>query len=405
MSKSKLTISVIGLGYIGLPTAAFFASAGHRVFGVDVDRCVVDTVNSGAIHIVEPGLGELVSDVVTQGKLSAHTSVRPTDVYLICVPTPLIPRDGTPAPDLTYVYSAVEAVTPNLKAGDIVILESTCPVGTSDRMFERISKDTGSEVEVYFAYCPERVLPGRVLEELDSNPRVVGGINEESTRIVSELYRSVTSAPVFETNAKTAEMSKLAENSYRDINIAFANELSLICHEHNLDVWQLITAANMHPRVDILQPGPGVGGHCIAVDPWFIVSESPTSSRLIRTAREVNDEKPNWVAARVTEQAKRMGVNKVACFGLAFKPNIDDFRGSPAELVVRSLLESGLAVACVEPHISQHPEYALVSAQKAVEDCDLIVFLVNHDGFEQFRSLSVGPQVVTMDFCGALQMK
>ena len=189
-------------------------------------------------------------------------------------------------------------------------------------------------------------------------------------------------------------MSKLAENSYRDINIAFANVLSLICHEHNLDVWELITAANMHPRVDILQPGPGVGGHCIAVDPWFIVSESPTSSRLIRTAREVNDEKPNWVAARVTEQAKRMGVTKVACFGLAFKPNIDDFRGSPAELVVRSLLESGLAVACVEPHISQHPEYALVSAQKAVEDYDLIVFLVNHDGFEQFRSLSVGPQVV-----------
>ena len=397
------TISVIGLGYIGLPTAAAFASRKKKVVGVDVNQHAVDTINRGAIHIVEPDLDKVVKDAVEGGYLRAVTKPQPADAFLIAVPTPF---KGDHEPDLSYVETAAKSLAPVLKKGDLVILESTSPVGATEQMAAWLAEarpdlrfpQHGDNCDVFIAYCPERVLPGKVMVELLENDRVIGGMTPACSARASELYRIFLRGECVETNARTAEMCKLTENSFRDVNIAFANELSLICAEQKINVWELIALANRHPRVNILQPGPGVGGHCIAVDPWFIVAQNPELARLIRTAREVNDAKPTWVLDQVKQQladcltasGKRASEVTIACFGLAFKPNIDDLRESPAMTVAHLIAEwhSGSTLV-VEPHVADIParlahEAALVSTQDALQQADIIVMLVDH---AQFRAI------------------
>ena len=397
------TISVIGLGYIGLPTAAVFASKGKKVIGVDINVRAVETINRGDIHIVEPELGDVVREAVQAGHLRATTQAEAADAFLIAVPTPFI---GDHQPDLSYVQSAALSIAPVLKTGDLVILESTSPVGATEQMAAWLAEarpdlrfpQHGDNCDVFIAYCPERVLPGKVMVELLENDRVIGGMTPACSARASELYRIFLRGECVETTARTAEMCKLTENSFRDVNIAFANELSLICAEQNINVWELIALANRHPRVNILQPGPGVGGHCIAVDPWFIVAQNPELARLIRTAREVNDAKPTWVLDQVKQQladcltasGKRASEVTIACFGLAFKPNIDDLRESPAMTVAHLIAEwhSGSTLV-VEPHVAEIParlahEAALVSTQDALQQADIIVMLVDH---AQFRAI------------------
>ncbi|WP_058960378.1 UDP-N-acetyl-D-mannosamine dehydrogenase [Type-E symbiont of Plautia stali] len=397
------TISVIGLGYIGLPTAAVFASKGKKVIGVDINVRAVETINRGDIHIVEPELSDVVRNAVQAGYLRATTEAEAADAFLIAVPTPFI---GDHQPDLSYVQAAALSIAPVLKTGDLVILESTSPVGATEQMAAWLAEarpdlrfpQHGDNCDVFIAYCPERVLPGKVMVELLENDRVIGGMTPACSARASELYRIFLRGECVETNARTAEMCKLTENSFRDVNIAFANELSLICAEQNINVWELIALANRHPRVNILQPGPGVGGHCIAVDPWFIVAQNPDLARLIRTAREVNDAKPTWVLDQVKQQladcltasGKRASEVTIACFGLAFKPNIDDLRESPAMTVAHLIAEwhSGSTLV-VEPHVAEIPaqlahEAALVSTQDALQQADIIVMLVDH---AQFRAI------------------
>ena len=328
-------VSVIGLGYIGLPTAALLASNGYSVVGMDVSEHAVKTINQGKIHIVEPDLDAFVRSAVAAGRLQAFIEPQPGDVYMICVPTPFHEGGAIPQPNIDYVLTATRSIAPFVKAGDLVILESTSPVGTTEEI-QNVLRAAGVQVDdVHIAYCPERVLPGKIMTELVENDRIVGGITPLATRAVADFYRTFVRGAVLETDAKTAEMCKLTENSFRDVNIAFANELSFICDKEGINVWDLIQLANRHPRVNILQPGVGVGGHCIAVDPWFVVSRDPENSRLIKTAREVNNLKTDWVVEKikltVTEIEKdRNSPIKVACLGLAFKPDIDDLRESPA---------------------------------------------------------------------------
>ena len=337
------SICVMGLGYIGLPTASLLATKGFKVTGVDVSQKVVDTINRGEIHIVEPDLDILVKSAVHSGNLSASLEPVEADVFIIAVPTPF--KDGGPdhisgkKPDLSYIEAATKKIAPFVKPGNLVILESTSPVGTTDEVVATILKSEGHSVgdEVYVAHCPERVLPGRILIELVENDRVVGGINEASTAVTVNFYERFVRGAVLATTAKTAEMVKLTENSSRDVQIAFANELSMICETESIDTWEVIELANRHPRVNILQPGPGVGGHCIAVDPWFIVDRSPGCSNLIRTAREVNDAKPEWVIGRVKKCADKFKSPVIACLGLAFKADVDDLRESPAFDIVKRL--------------------------------------------------------------------
>ncbi|KGT89022.1 UDP-N-acetyl-D-mannosamine dehydrogenase [Enterobacter cancerogenus] len=394
------TISVIGLGYIGLPTAAVFASKGKKVIGVDINVRAVETINRGDIHIVEPELGDVVREAVQAGHLRATTQAEAADAFLIAVPTPFI---GDHQPDLSYVQAAALSIAPVLKTGDLVILESTSPVGATEQMAAWLAEarpdlrfpQHGDNCDVFIAYCPERVLPGKVMVELLENDRVIGGMTPACSARASELYRIFLRGECVETNARTAEMCKLTENSFRDVNIAFANELSLICAEQKINVWELIALANRHPRVNILQPGPGVGGHCIAVDPWFIVAQNPELARLIRTAREVNDAKPTWVLDQVKQQladcltasGKRASEVTIACFGLAFKPNIDDLRESPAMTVAHLIAEwhSGSTLV-VEPHVADIParlanEATLVSTEDALQQADIIVMLVDHAPF------------------------
>lgn len=396
------TISVIGLGYIGLPTAAAFASRKKSVIGVDVNQHAVDTINKGQIHIVEPDLDKVVKQAVEEGHLKAYTTPQPADAYLIAVPTPF---KGEHEPDLAYVEAAARSIAPVLKKGDLIILESTSPVGSTEKMAEWLAEarpdltfphQQGEDADIDVAYCPERVLPGQVMIELIRNDRVVGGMNRKSSERASELYKIFLEGECVITNARTAEMCKLTENSFRDVNIAFANELSLICADQDINVWELISLANRHPRVNILQPGPGVGGHCIAVDPWFIVSQNPKQSRLIHTARLVNDGKPVWVIDQVkaavadclTETGKRANEIKIACFGLAFKPNIDDLRESPAMNITKQVADwhSGTTFA-VEPNIHELPTKLkgiteLVSTEQALKDADIILMLVDHQQFK-----------------------
>lgn len=393
-SDKKPDVCVVGLGYIGLPTAAVVARSGCRVNGVDVSEKVVETINRGEIHIEEVDLDGLVHGVVSRGLLTASTEVKPADVFIIAVPTPF---DKDHAPDLTYVLNAGRSVAPVLKAGDVVILESTSPVGTTEQLRDQLAAArpdlkfpglTSETPDVSIAYCPERVLPGKILEELTNNDRSIGGITPRCARKALAFYKLFVRGTCVTTDSRSAEMTKLVENAYRDVNIAFANELSIISDKLGLDVWEVIRLANRHPRVNILQPGPGVGGHCIAVDPWFIVHSAPEESPLIRTARGVNDCKIHHVIAKADELVKANPNARVACLGLAFKANIDDFRESPARLVAATLARRfGARISIVEPYASELPREfegtgaSLIDIDTALEDCDLLVVLVDHDVF------------------------
>lgn len=409
------TISVIGLGYIGLPTAAVFASRKKKVIGVDVNQKAVDTINRGEIHIVEPDLDMVVHAAVTEGYLKAVTIPEPADAFLIAVPTPF--KDDH-EPDLGYIESASKAIAPVLKKGDLVILESTSPVGATEQMAEWMAQARpdltfpqthGEASDIRVAHCPERVLPGHVLRELVQNDRVIGGMTLKCSEKAAALYKTFVEGECVMTNARTAEMCKLTENSFRDVNIAFANELSIICDKLDINVWELIRLANRHPRVNILQPGPGVGGHCIAVDPWFIVSKTPEQARLIRTAREVNDSKPEWVIEKVklaiadfllANPHKTAGSVVVACFGIAFKPDIDDLRESPSlDIALRLREELVGSVYVVEPNIDYLPEALTVLELKgiseALNEADIIVMLVDHSQFKKIEnSLYKGKMLV-----------
>lgn len=391
-------ICVIGLGYIGLPTSAALAARGFSIHGVEVNASVVETINAGDTHIVEPELDLLVRAAVEAGRLKAHLEPAEADVFMICVPTPI--REDKTA-NLDYVWSAAKQIAPFVKAGNLVLLESTSPPRTTERVAEIVAAESGVAADAFHvAHAPERVLPGRILREVVENDRIVGGINDISTEVAARFYEKFVSGRILETTARTAEMAKLVENSFRDVNIAFANELSVLCEELEIDVWELIGLANRHPRVEILSPGPGVGGHCLAVDPWFIVELAPSSSKLIRTAREVNEAKPHWVVERVRRKAERFKNPKIACLGLAYKPDVDDLRESPAVEITEQLVRAGIGdVWAVEPFISDHPEIPLRELQSGVEDADIVLLLVGHRQFKRMPHQWLREKVV-FDVCG-----
>jgi UDP-N-acetyl-D-mannosaminuronic acid dehydrogenase len=390
-------VVVVGLGYIGLPTAAIIARQNISVTGVDVNENVVNTINQGRIHIVEPELDGLVKAVVERKMLMANTKPVEADVFVVAVPTPF---KGQHEPDISYVEKATSSVIPFLKEGSIYILESTSPVGTTEKMAELIFNQRPElKGKISIAYCPERVLPGNVIHELVSNDRVIGGIDEVSAEKACEFYRLFVKGQLHKTNSRTAEMCKLTENSYRDANIAFANELSIICDKAGIDVWELISLANKHPRVKILQPGTGVGGHCIAVDPWFIVSDFQNEATLIRTSRERNLYKTHWVIEKIEKSISQFkGEPKVAFMGLAFKPDIDDLRESPAiEVFEYFQNNSSIKKLLVEPNVSQFKNFELTNYEKAYEEADIVVFLVSH---KEFKTLPKTIGKIELDFCG-----
>jgi UDP-N-acetyl-D-mannosaminuronic acid dehydrogenase len=394
-ADTKTKVSVIGLGYIGLPTAALIARSGFQVLGIDVSANVVDTINSGKVHIEEVDLDGLVQGVVARGTLRASLEVAESDVFVIAVPTPV---SAEHAPDISYILKATSAIAPVLKPGDLIILESTSPVGTTEEMCALIAKlrpdlkvpgRTADVPDLFIAYCPERVLPGRILIELVNNDRCIGGITPRCARKAMTFYRQFVRGQCVTTTARSAEMVKLVENSFRDVNIAFANELSILSDRMGIDVWDVIRLANLHPRVNILQPGPGVGGHCIAVDPWFIVHSEPEHSHLIRTAREVNEAKTDHVIERACAMIDAEPSASVACLGLAFKPNIDDFRESPAVKVASALARKyGDRIKLVEPYATDAPmEFAgsgarLLDLDSALDACPIFIVLVDHDVFK-----------------------
>lgn len=394
MKMDPKNIVVMGMGYIGLPTASMLATKGHQVLGVDINPEAVETINQGKVHIVEPDLDILVKAAVNSGHLKASLEPSEADIFILAVPTPFKKDDGghSKIPDLCYVDAATAMVVPYLKSGDLIILESTSPVGTTERIAQLIQElrpdlyaqqDPNHRTPVYVAHCPERVLPGHIMRELVDNDRIVGGIDKVSAEKARELYSSFCNGDIYLTDSKTAEMAKLVENSFRDVNIAFANELSLICDKLEINVWELIQLANKHPRVNILRPGPGVGGHCIAVDPWFIVSAAPEEARLIRTAREVNDHKPEWVINKVKAKAGKFKKPVIGCLGLAFKANIDDLRESPALEIARKLVADGVGeiMAC-EPNVNgSFKEFPLYGLAQVVKEADILVVLVDHEEF------------------------
>src|SRR5262245_230007 len=396
-------ICVVGLGYIGLPTAAVLASRGYGVHGVELKQAVVDVINSGKAHVVEPDLDILVRAAVQTGKLKAHTKPAEADVFIICVPTPCA-QDHSP--DLSYVYAATEAICSYLKPGNLVVLESTVSPGTTEEMAAIIQKRAGLRPpDVLLAHAPERVRPAQILREVVENDRSVGGIDELSTQACADFYRTFVSGELLLTNARTAETAKLVENSYRDVNIAFANELSLLADELKLDVWELIGLANRHPRVNILAPGCGVGGHCIAVDPWFLVHKAPGITKLIRTAREVNNHKPHYVVQRVLRNAERFKHPKIACLGLAYKPDIDDLRESPAVEIVEALGQANVGeIRVVEPNIPSHPDFSLMPLDVALMDADIVLLLVAHRQFKRIPPNMLAEKII-IDTCGALRPK
>lgn len=395
-------VVTVGLGYIGLPTSALIANSGIAVHGVDISQHVVDTINAGKIHIVEPDLDKAVAKAVAEGFLKADTKPVQADTYLVVVPTPF---KGDHQPDISYVQAATEGIIPLLKEGDLYVIESTSPVGTTEKMMALIfSKRPELEGKISLAYCPERVLPGNVMYELVHNDRVIGGVNEASTQKALAFYSQFVQGELHPTNARTAEMCKLTENASRDSQIAFANELSLICDKADINVWDLIRLANKHPRVNILQPGCGVGGHCIAVDPYFLTADFPMESRMIAQARETNNYKSFWCAekvktARLEFEIKNGRQPAIAIMGLAFKPNIDDLRESPAiHIAERVLQDSGDAdMYIVEPNVHEHKVFKLTDYKDAVVNADIIVFLVAHN---EFKTLEISEGKVVLDFCG-----
>ena len=400
------TCCVVGLGYIGLPTAAVLAKAGHRVIGVDVNAQVVATVNQGRIHIVEPDLDQAVAAAVASGSLSAQLTPASADVFLIAVPTPFRSgADGIPQPNIDYVLAAARAIAPDLRPGNLVLLESTSPVGTTEKVAEVIAQASGlSSEQLHIAYCPERVLPGRILQELISNDRVIGGLTPAAAAAGQAFYASFCQGELLATTARTAELVKLTENSFRDVNIAFANELSLVCDQLAINVRELIRLANHHPRVNVLQPGCGVGGHCIAVDPWFIAAAAPHCTLLIQAARRVNDGKSRWVIDQVQARAAALEAHlgrpaRIGCLGLAFKPDVDDLRESPALHITTELLVAGLDVVACEPNLSDHPTIKLHALEQVLVDADLLVFLVAHT---PFKGLDLSGFEV-FDLCGVTQ--
>lgn len=419
------TVCVVGLGYIGLPTAAAFAGRRKTVIGVDINQTAVDTINRGEIHIVEPELDIAVHAAVKEGKLRATTRPEPADAFLVAVPTPF-KKDheagGTPEPDLRFIEAAAESIAPVLKKGDLVILESTSPVGATEKMANWLAagrpdlsfpQHVGEDSDIRIAHCPERVLPGHVMHELIANDRIIGGMTEKCAEAASDLYKTFVRGECLLTTARTAEMAKLTENAFRDVNIAFANELSVICDQVDISVWELIRLANRHPRVNILQPGPGVGGHCIAVDPWFIVSQTPDAARLIRTAREVNDNKPQWVIEKIKiaiaeylqdNPEKTAKDVAIAFYGIAFKADIDDLRESPALDIAVSVTKSHPgSVVVVEPNIQSLPESLeradLVSIEAAEAIADVHVVLVDH---KQIKNHRFPESASVLDFKGVL---
>ena len=416
----KQTISVIGLGYIGLPAAAMFASRQVRVIGVDVNQHAVDTINQGKIHIVEPDLEAIVKKAVAEGYLKAVTKPEPADVFVIAVPTPF---KGDHEPDVSYIDAVAQAIAPVLAKGNTIILESTSPVGTTEQLVQWLAtartdlkfpqEGCSEAADIFVAYCPERVLPGQVVRELVENDRIIGGITEACSEKATEVYKIFVKADLLKTNARTAEMSKLTENAFRDVNIAFANELSLIADKLDINVWELISLANRHPRVNILQPGCGVGGHCIAVDPWFIVDKTPDLANMVRTAREVNDGKPEWVIGKVHEAVETIATQtgkakqdvKIVCYGLSFKPDIDDLRESPALMITEKLMELyPNQVFAVEPNVHEVVDHhgrniALLDYSSSAEVADVAVLLVNHKQFMVQKPV-FKPNVILVDTKG-----
>lgn len=392
----------MGLGYIGLPTAIIAAKHGVKVHGVDINPKVVEKTNQGVLHIIEPGMEELLKEVIAKGMFNAATTPVESDAYFMVVPTPF---KGNHEPDISYVEAATRAVLPLLKEGDLYVIESTSPVGTTDKMKDLIfSERPELQGKIYIAYCPERVLPGNVIYELVHNDRVIGGIDEASTDKAIEFYSQFVTGQLHRTNSKTAEMCKLTENSSRDVQIAFANELSFICDKAGINVWELINLANKHPRVNILWPGCGVGGHCIAVDPYFITSEFPMESRMIGTARQVNNYKAFWCAEKVQNEMLRFELNNgrkpsVAMMGLAFKPDIDDLRESPAKHIVAKVMQScnNADIMVVEPNVESHNVYKLTDYKEAFEKADIVVYLVAHT---PFKALPKDSNKIILDFCG-----
>ena len=400
-------VSVVGLGYIGLPTAAVIASRGVEVLGVDVSEHAVNTINQGKIHIVEPDLDMLVQAAVTTGKLKASLSPEPAEAFMIAVPTPF---KENKSPDLSYIRAALENIAPVISKGNLIVLESTSPVGTTDKISAWLAElrpdlvmphQDPDKADVFIAHCPERVLPGRVLQELVSNDRIIGGITERCAQKAVALYHLFVRGECLLTNARTAEMAKLTENSFRDVNIAFANELSMICDHLKINVWELIKLANRHPRVNILSPGPVVGGHCIAVDPWFIVDSAPEQAQIIRKAREINDSKPHYVIDKIKQAADQFKKPVIACLGLAFKADIDDLRESPALDIAMALLDSDVGeILLVEPNIKQLPnKHAKHSARltplpQALEQANILVVLVDHKQFKTLHPADVATKVV-----------
>lgn len=399
----KFEVVTLGLGYIGLPTSALIASKGILVHGVDISKRVVDTINSGRAHIVEPALDDAVARAVETGYLRADTTAIAADVYLVVVPTPF--KSSSYEPDITYIQAATESILPLIKEGDLYIIESTAPVGTTERMRDFIyTRRPELEGKLYIAYCPERVLPGNVMYELVHNDRVIGGVDEVSTHKACKFYERFVKGELHRTNARTAEMCKLTENASRDVQIAFANELSLICDKAGIDAWELIRLANKHPRVTILQPGSGVGGHCIAVDPYFITSEFPMESQIIGKARQINNYKAFWCAEKIRKAIHDFSISmniapSVALMGLAFKPNIDDLRQSPAVYIAQKVLQEAgdESYYIVEPNINEHAYYKISDVEHAVAQADIVVFLVAHD---EFKKLDLPADKLVLDFCG-----
>ena len=410
-----LKISVFGLGYVGLPSAAVFADAGLQVIGVDVNELAVETINSGRAHIVEPGLDDLLKKVVGNGNLRATTTAEAADIFVIAVPTPF--KEGN-APDLKYIKSAADTIAPLLAIGNLVILESTSPVGATEQLaawLKELRPDLtipeldGADGDIFLAYCPERILPGKVIQEVVENDRIIGGITPKSSEMAVSFYKHAVKGECHVTNARTAELCKLSENSFRDVNIAFANELSVIAAKLGIDVYELIALTNRHPRVKILQPGTGVGGHCIAVDPWFIVDSAPEEARIIRTAREVNDAKPHWVVAQVAKLAAGLDNPTIACMGLAYKPDVDDLRESPSVDAVKIMVAQGLGKVIVcEPFVSSLPSgladlgVEMCDMPDAMKAADIVVFLTAHAQFKQTSAASLTGKKV-FDACGLLR--